>query len=65
MPAVRSGRVYALEANRHFSRPGPRLATGVEALAKLFHQAVEVSHEAESAILLISTGAHAARAASF
>jgi iron complex transport system substrate-binding protein len=65
MPAVRNGRVYALEANSYFSRPGPRLATGVEALAKLFHPAVEVSREAETAILPVSTGTHAARAASF
>jgi iron complex transport system substrate-binding protein len=64
MPAVRQGRVYALEANNYFSRPGPRLVTGVEALAKLFHPAVEVSREAENAILPIPTGAQAARAAS-
>jgi iron complex transport system substrate-binding protein len=64
MPVVRNGQVYALEANSYFSRPGPRLVTGVEALAKLFHPAVEVSREAENAILPIATGAHAARAAS-
>jgi iron complex transport system substrate-binding protein len=63
MPAVRNGRVYALEANSYLSRPGPRLATGVEALAKLFHPAIEVSREAEDAVLPIPTGAHAARAA--
>jgi iron complex transport system substrate-binding protein len=64
MPAVRNGRVYALEANSYFSRSGPRLVTGVEALAKLFHPGVEVSREAENAILAITTGAHTARAAS-
>jgi iron complex transport system substrate-binding protein len=53
MPAVRNGRVYALEANGYFSRPGPRLITGIEALAKLFHPEVEVSGEAETAILPI------------
>jgi len=53
MPAVRNGRVYALEANSYFSRPGPRLVTGIEALAKLLHPAIEVSHEAESASLRI------------
>jgi iron complex transport system substrate-binding protein len=53
MPAVRNGRVYALEANSYFSRPGPRLITGIEALAKLFHPEVEVSGEAETAILPI------------
>ena len=64
MPAVRNGRVYALEANSYFSRPGPRLVIGVETLAKLFHPAVKVSREAENAILHIPTGAHAARMAS-
>jgi len=62
VPAVRNGRVYALEANSYFSRPGPRLITGVEALAKLFQPAVEVSREAELAVLPIA--AAAARSAS-
>jgi iron complex transport system substrate-binding protein len=64
IPAVRNGRVYALEANSYFSRPGPRLVTGVEALARLLHPAVEVSREAENAILHIPRGAHARRTAS-
>jgi iron complex transport system substrate-binding protein len=63
MPAVRNGRVYALEANSYFSRPGPRLVTGIEALAKLFRPAVEVSREAEAAAIPIHASAHA-RAAS-
>jgi iron complex transport system substrate-binding protein len=62
VPAVRNGRVYALEANSYFSRPGPRLITGVEALAKLFQPAVEVSRETELAVLHIATAA--ARSAS-
>jgi len=64
IPAVRNGRVYALEASSYFSRPGPRLATGIEALAKLFHPALDVSREAETAILPITAGARTARAAS-
>jgi iron complex transport system substrate-binding protein len=64
IPAVRNGCVYALEANSYFSRPGPRLITGIEALAKLFHPAIEVSHESEAAILPILTNKPAARAAS-
>jgi iron complex transport system substrate-binding protein len=64
MPAVRNGRVYALEASSYFSRPGPRLVTGIEALAKLFHSAIEVSHEAEAAVLPIHAGAHARAATS-
>ena len=30
-------RVHALDASAHFSRPGPRLVEGVEALAALLH----------------------------
>src|SRR3984893_38901 len=29
IPAVKNGRVFALEANSYFSRPGPRLITGI------------------------------------
>jgi iron complex transport system substrate-binding protein len=60
--AVRNGRVYALEASSYFSRPGPRLITGIEILAKIFQPAVTVSPEAESAILEIPIVAKAARA---
>ena len=63
MPAVRNGRVYALEANSYFSRPGPRLVTGIEALAKLFHPAIEVPREAEATVLPVHAGMHV-RAAS-
>jgi iron complex transport system substrate-binding protein len=64
IPAVRNARVYALEANSYFSRPGPGLVTGIEALAKLFHPAIGVSREAESAVLPITPEARPARAAS-
>lgn len=37
MPAVREGRVCAVDANSYFSRSGPRLADGVAILARLFH----------------------------
>ena len=36
-PAVREHRVFAVNANAYFSRPGPRLADGVALLAHLFH----------------------------
>lgn len=64
IPAVRDGRVYALEANSYFSRSGPRLITGIEALAKLFHPAIEVPLEAEEAIWPIVPDDRSARAAS-
>ena len=34
LPAVRKGRVYALDANSYFSRPGPRVVDGLEILAQ-------------------------------
>lgn len=37
LPAVRASRVYAVDACRYFSRPGPQLATGVELLGRLLH----------------------------
>ena len=37
LPAVRSGRVFAVDANSYFSRSGPRLADGVAILAHLSH----------------------------
>jgi iron complex transport system substrate-binding protein len=64
IPAVRNGRVYALEANSYFSRPGPRLITGIEALAKLFQPAIEVSREAQAAMLQINEPTGSGRAAS-
>jgi iron complex transport system substrate-binding protein len=56
-PAVHNNRVYALEANGYFSRPGPRLANGIEILAKALHPMLTVSAEAEQAILPIAVGA--------
>ncbi len=64
IPAVRNNLVYALEASSYFSRPGPRLVTGIEILAKILQPAVAVSPEAESAILPIPSRGAAARAAS-
>ncbi|MEA2204710.1 MAG: iron complex transport system substrate-binding protein [Blastocatellia bacterium] len=37
LPAVRNGRVYAVDANSYFARPGPRVVEGTELLAHLFH----------------------------
>lgn len=37
VPAVRERRIFAVDANSYFSRPGPRLADGVEILARIFH----------------------------
>lgn len=37
LPAVRAGRVYAVDANSFFARPGPRVVDGTELLAHLIH----------------------------
>ncbi|MET0649942.1 MAG: cobalamin-binding protein [Pyrinomonadaceae bacterium] len=62
LPAVREGRVWAVDATSYFSRPGPRVVEGAEILLKVIHpdifgepdeaQAVRVPadlmHEAEA-----------------
>jgi iron complex transport system substrate-binding protein len=40
LPAVREGRVWAVDANSYFSRPAPRLVEGVEILARILHPEV-------------------------
>jgi iron complex transport system substrate-binding protein len=37
LPAVKNGRVYAVDANSYFARPGPRVVEGAELLARLIH----------------------------
>ena len=37
LPAVRAGKVFAVDASSFFSRPGPRLVEGTEILASLCH----------------------------
>ena len=37
LPAVRQGRVHAVDANAYFARPGPRVVDGAEVLARLLH----------------------------
>ncbi|MBI3677844.1 MAG: cobalamin-binding protein [Proteobacteria bacterium] len=39
LPAVRTGRVFAVDANSYFARPGPRVVEGTELLAHLLHPA--------------------------
>ncbi len=40
LPAVKDGRVWAVDANSHFSRPAPRLVEGVEILTRILHPEV-------------------------
>lgn len=36
-PASQNGNVYLVDANSYFSRPGPRLVSGIEIIAKTIH----------------------------
>jgi iron complex transport system substrate-binding protein len=40
LPAVRDGRVYGMDANSYFARPGPRVVEGAEILAHIIHPEV-------------------------
>jgi iron complex transport system substrate-binding protein len=40
LPAVRNNRVFAMDANSYFARPGPRVVEGTELLAHLIHPEV-------------------------
>lgn len=37
LPAVKTGRVYALDGSWYFNRPGPRVVDGIEMLARILH----------------------------
>jgi iron complex transport system substrate-binding protein len=37
IPAIQTGRVYAIDANSYCSRPAPRVVDGIEKLSHLFH----------------------------
>lgn len=37
LPAVRAGRVHAIDANAYVSRPGPRIVDGLERIAEMLH----------------------------
>jgi iron complex transport system substrate-binding protein len=41
LPAVKAGRVFAVNATAYFSRPGPRLAEGAEILGALLSEAYD------------------------
>ena len=46
--AVKKGRVYIVDGNQYFNRPGPRLVDSLEILAKIFHPALFPSSRGES-----------------
>ncbi|MGC1105514.1 MAG: cobalamin-binding protein [Candidatus Acidiferrales bacterium] len=55
LPAVRSKRVFVVDANSYFSRSGPRLTDGVAILAHLFHPECAIPEVPVEAFGLIET----------
>ncbi|HEY0006650.1 MAG TPA: cobalamin-binding protein [Pyrinomonadaceae bacterium] len=50
LPAVQSGEVWAVDATSYFSRPGPRVARGVEILARILHPEIFGPPEKDEAV---------------
>ncbi|MFY9688404.1 MAG: cobalamin-binding protein [Candidatus Acidiferrales bacterium] len=48
LPAVKERRVFAVDANAYFSRPGPRLADGIAILAHIFHPELFAAKDPET-----------------
>jgi iron complex transport system substrate-binding protein len=53
LPAVLKDRVFAVNANAYFARPGPRVVDGVELLAHLIHPELCDWHDSGNAFRLI------------
>ena len=53
------GRVYAVDANAYFARPGPRVVTGIELLAHLLHPDVVAWRGPSDAFQRCDIGTHA------
>jgi iron complex transport system substrate-binding protein len=60
--AVRDGRVFAVDGNAYFSRPGPRVVDGIELLASLFHPDRTSGPKGARAIRLATPSASSSRA---
>lgn len=58
LPAVREGRVFAVDASGYFSRPGPRLADGVEILSAVIHPELAVPPILAGVILRVGETAY-------
>ena len=57
--AVREGRVFAMDASSHFSRPGPRIAEGVVEMAELFARLKRAPRKKALGVARVSTAARA------
>jgi iron complex transport system substrate-binding protein len=63
IPAVRDGRVFALDANGVVSRPAGRLVTGIEAMAKGIYPDLHVRGKIESVLLAVGDASRHSRTA--
>ena len=50
------GRIYVTDGNAYFSRPGPRLVDGLEALAYALHPAIHPPSETDARVDLSEPG---------
>ena len=50
LPAVKAGRVFAVNGHAFFSRPGPRLIDGLEILAEIIHSEGFSRHRASDSV---------------
>ncbi len=57
LPAVKAGRVYAVDANSYFARPGPRVVEGTELLAHILHPDLFDWKGPDDAFLKLTRGA--------
>ncbi len=61
LPAVRMQRVYAVDADSYFARPGPRVVDGVELLAHLMHPELVEWNGSPGAFEGVSGAVHACK----
>jgi iron complex transport system substrate-binding protein len=62
LPAVREGRVWAVDATSYFSRPGPRVVEGAEILSRLLHPEIFGEPEESQAVRVPAERMRAAEA---
>lgn len=58
LPAVRAGRVWAVDATSYFSRPGPRVVEGAEILLRIIHPEIFGEPDAAQAVRVSSGMMH-------
>ncbi len=56
LPAAAVGRVYAVDANAYFSRPGPRLVDSLEILAEILHPEIFAGEFPDRGVIRVGAG---------